>query len=441
LIAGPAPAKETETTSRSTSIAFGSCMPSEPASDPPLAPRQAALLRLVGEQGFGTVEGLARRFGVSTQTVRRDIIALTARGLLQRFHGGAGPAGAVRLGHAEKSERQRTAKASIGAAAAARIPQGASLFLGVGTTAEASAVALATRSDLRVFTNNMQAALRLAEPDGPMVRVLGGTLWGADGSLVGGEAVRALSGLALDIAVIACSGFDATGAPCDFDPEKILQQPSSTTPTRSSTNRSPRPCASPRWPTANPTCSPHHHLDGGARYPTRPGVRRRQLRRRPVVCGAALGQHPVRTAARRRDHLRADRHHHRAESGGLLPREQHDLPRRDERERQRKEPLGPVVRHGDQNWGDIVRWVRNGMIEAEELGVNSENLQEMLRSTNPNIKRLLGVQGNIGEGMGLPADFMARVIRHLGNHGEVSERHVGARTPVGIPRERSLDAL
>ncbi|WP_372618882.1 DeoR/GlpR family DNA-binding transcription regulator [Falsiroseomonas sp.] len=198
-------------------------MPPEavPGPDPALAPRQAALLRLVGEQGFGTVEGLARRFGVSTQTVRRDIIALTARGLLQRFHGGAGPAGAVRLGHAEKAERQREAKARIGAAAAARIPPGASLFLDVGTTAEALAVALAARSDLRVFTNNMQAALRLAGPDGPAVRVLGGTLRGADGSLVGGEAVRTLGGLALDIAVIACSGFDGTGAPCDFDAEKI----------------------------------------------------------------------------------------------------------------------------------------------------------------------------------------------------------------------------
>jgi general L-amino acid transport system substrate-binding protein len=106
-----------------------------------------------------------------------------------------------------------------------------------------------------------------------------------------------------------------------------------------------------------------------------------------------------------------------------------------------KEPLGPVVRHGDQNWGDIVRWTLNGMIEAEELGVTQANVQEMLRSTNPNIRRLLGTEGNIGQGMGLPADFMVRVIRHIGNYGEVYERNVGARTPIGIPRERSLNAL
>jgi general L-amino acid transport system substrate-binding protein len=106
-----------------------------------------------------------------------------------------------------------------------------------------------------------------------------------------------------------------------------------------------------------------------------------------------------------------------------------------------KEPLGPVVRHGDQNWGDIVRWVLYGMIEAEELGVTSKNVTEMLKSDNPSIKRLLGVEGNIGQGMGLTNDFMVRVLRHIGNYGEVYERHVGANTPVGIPRDESLNAL
>jgi len=106
-----------------------------------------------------------------------------------------------------------------------------------------------------------------------------------------------------------------------------------------------------------------------------------------------------------------------------------------------KEPLGPVVRHGDNNWGDIVRWVLFGQIEAEELGVTSANVDEMLASDNPGIKRLLGVEGNIGEGMGLDADFMVRVLKHVGNYGEVYERNVGANTPIGIPREGSLNAL
>jgi DeoR family glycerol-3-phosphate regulon repressor len=186
-----------------------------------LAPRQDALLRLVGERGFGTVENLARHFGVSTQTIRRDIIALTAMGLLQRFHGGAGPAGAVRLGHAEKLGRQPDAKARIGTTVVREVPLGASVFLDVGTTIEAIAAALAERRDLRVFTNNMVAALRLAGADGPQVRILGGVLRGSDGSLVGGETVRELGGIAPDIALIACSGFDARGAPTDFDGEKI----------------------------------------------------------------------------------------------------------------------------------------------------------------------------------------------------------------------------
>lgn len=106
-----------------------------------------------------------------------------------------------------------------------------------------------------------------------------------------------------------------------------------------------------------------------------------------------------------------------------------------------KEPLGPVVRHGDNNWGDIVRWVLIGMIEAEELGVSSRNLEEALKSTNPSIRRLVGTEGNIGQGMGLTNDFMVRVLKHIGNYGEVYERHVGANTPVGIPRDGSLNAL
>lgn len=106
-----------------------------------------------------------------------------------------------------------------------------------------------------------------------------------------------------------------------------------------------------------------------------------------------------------------------------------------------KEPLGPVVRHGDNNWGDIVRWTLNGMIEAEELGVSSTNVDQMLTSTNPGIRRLLGTEGNIGEGMGLTKDFMVRVLKATGNYGEIYERHVGPKTPINIPRDGSLNAL
>jgi DeoR family glycerol-3-phosphate regulon repressor len=196
-------------------------MPIDPGQDAIPNDRQQAILRQVAEQGFATIEALARQFGVSAQTVRRDIIELSAAGLLQRFHGGAGPPGAVRLGHAEKTLRAPAAKARIGAAFAAMLPERQALFLDVGTTVEAAAAALARRGGDTVFTNSIVAALAFGKAPSDAVHVLPGTLRGADGSLVGGETVRALAALALDVAVIACSGFDAAGAPMDFDPEKV----------------------------------------------------------------------------------------------------------------------------------------------------------------------------------------------------------------------------
>lgn len=193
----------------------------QPEQEPTPNPRQQAILRLVAEQGFATIEALARRFGISAQTARRDIIQLSQAGLLQRFHGGAGPVGAVRLGYAEKRERQPEAKSRIGAALAALLPPRQSLFLDVGTTVEAAAVALAGRGGDRIFTNSMVAALAFARTEHPAVHVLPGRLGGGDGSLVGGETASAVANLALDVAVIACSGFDAAGAPMDFDPEKV----------------------------------------------------------------------------------------------------------------------------------------------------------------------------------------------------------------------------
>jgi general L-amino acid transport system substrate-binding protein len=105
-----------------------------------------------------------------------------------------------------------------------------------------------------------------------------------------------------------------------------------------------------------------------------------------------------------------------------------------------KEPLGPVVRHGDNNWEDIVRWVVYGMIEAEEKGISSQNVDEMLQSSDPGVRRILGVEGNIGEGLGLAPDFMVNVLKGVGNYGEVYAKHLGEGTPIGIPREGTLNA-
>ncbi|MEI8147221.1 MAG: amino acid ABC transporter substrate-binding protein, partial [Alphaproteobacteria bacterium] len=90
-----------------------------------------------------------------------------------------------------------------------------------------------------------------------------------------------------------------------------------------------------------------------------------------------------------------------------------------------KEPLGPVVRHGDSQWADIVRWTHFAMITAEELGITKANVAQMVNSPNPEIKRTLGSEGNLGESLGLTKDWVVRIVTHVGNYGESFERNVG----------------
>lgn len=104
-----------------------------------------------------------------------------------------------------------------------------------------------------------------------------------------------------------------------------------------------------------------------------------------------------------------------------------------------KEPLGPVVRQGDDQWFNIVKWTLFAMINAEELGVTSENVDSMMGSGNPAVARLLGEEGAYGEMLGLPNDWAVRVIKHVGNYAETFERNVGPDTPLGIAR--GLNAL
>jgi general L-amino acid transport system substrate-binding protein len=99
-----------------------------------------------------------------------------------------------------------------------------------------------------------------------------------------------------------------------------------------------------------------------------------------------------------------------------------------------KEPLGPWVRRGDEQWFSLVRWTLFAMLNAEELGVTQANVGEMLKSPNPEIKRLLGTEGNMGEQLGVPADWVVRIVRHVGNYGESFERHLGPKTRIGLAR-------
>jgi general L-amino acid transport system substrate-binding protein len=104
-----------------------------------------------------------------------------------------------------------------------------------------------------------------------------------------------------------------------------------------------------------------------------------------------------------------------------------------------KEPLAPAVRHGDDQWFDIVKWTLYAMINAEELNITSKNIDEMTKSTNPDIKRFVGTEGNYGEQLGLSKEWAVSIIKLVGNYGEVFEANVGQGSPLKI--ERGLNKL
>jgi general L-amino acid transport system substrate-binding protein len=104
-----------------------------------------------------------------------------------------------------------------------------------------------------------------------------------------------------------------------------------------------------------------------------------------------------------------------------------------------KEPLGPLVRQGDSQWFTIIRWVHFALLNAEEFGVTQANVDQMLGSANPDIKRLLGKEGDFGKGLGLDNDWAYRIIKQVGNYGESFERNVGAGSRIKI--ERGLNKL
>ena len=103
-------------------------------------------------------------------------------------------------------------------------------------------------------------------------------------------------------------------------------------------------------------------------------------------------------------------------------------------ERISKEPLGPMVRHGDDQWLDIVKWTLAGMIEAEELGITQANVDEKLRDPNPTVQRALGVTPGFGRALGLEERWLYNVLKAVGNYGESFERHLGAGSPIGLQR-------
>ena len=100
-----------------------------------------------------------------------------------------------------------------------------------------------------------------------------------------------------------------------------------------------------------------------------------------------------------------------------------------------KEPLGPVVRHGDNEWGDVVRWTLYAMLDAEEFGITSANVDDQkAKSTNPEVRRFLGVEGELGKDLGVPNDWAYQMVKQVGNYGEIFEHNLGQGSPLKIER-------
>ncbi len=184
--------------------------------------RHPQILQLAREQGRVMVEDLASHFGVTVQTIRRDLTDLADAGKLDRVHGGAVlPSGVRNIGYEDRQGLNEAAKAAIAAACVQHIPNGASLFLNIGTTTEAVARALSEHRDLLVVTNNMNVARQLSGHADCEVVVTGGTLRAADGGLTGPLAEAAIRQFKLDFAVIGCSALDEDGDLLDFDSAEV----------------------------------------------------------------------------------------------------------------------------------------------------------------------------------------------------------------------------
>ena len=188
----------------------------------PITPRQSDILDRARSDGRVMVEGLAEAFGVTVQTIRRDLTELCDARLLDRIHGGAVlPSGVTNIGYEDRRRLNADAKEAIARACATEIPNGASLFLNIGTTTEAVARALQGHSGLMVVTNNMNAAQILAGNPSCEVVLTGGALRRADGGLVGDLAVQTIRAFKVDVAVIGASALDADGDLLDFDIQEV----------------------------------------------------------------------------------------------------------------------------------------------------------------------------------------------------------------------------
>lgn len=184
--------------------------------------RHPEILEIARRDGKVTVESLADHFGVTLQTIRRDLTDLAELGRLERVHGGAIlPSGTSNIAYDERRSLNHDAKAAIARACAARVPDEASVFLNIGTSTEAVARELLHHRNLLVVTNNVHVSnILMANLDCEII-VTGGSLRRSDGGLVGKVAADTIAGFKFDLAIIGCSAIDADGDLLDFDLHEV----------------------------------------------------------------------------------------------------------------------------------------------------------------------------------------------------------------------------
>ncbi len=188
----------------------------------PLQERQAQIQQLVQAKGFVTIESLAREFGVTPQTIRRDINTLSKRGMVNRYHGGAGiDSSTENVAYNERKVLCFREKQQISRLVASQIPDNASLFINIGTTTEAIAQALCNHHRLRVITNNLNVATILSANTDFEVIVAGGLVRHRDCGIIGEATIDFIEQFKVDYGIIGISGIDADGTLLDFDYREV----------------------------------------------------------------------------------------------------------------------------------------------------------------------------------------------------------------------------
>lgn len=194
----------------------------QPASADIVAARHRAILEIARHTGSVSVDTLADQLGVTPQTIRKDLNQLARRSMLARVHGGAVvTSGVDNLDYAERRLVAAGAKSAIGAAAAALVPDGASLFINIGSTTEEIARHLVDHRDLMVITNNLNVVDILADRPGIEVIAAGGRVRPSDRAVVGALAMDFIRGFKVDMALIGASAIDPDGSFLDFDVDEV----------------------------------------------------------------------------------------------------------------------------------------------------------------------------------------------------------------------------